>query len=109
MDGALALDEPDDLRHGVLRRDRHQHEHMAGHPMPFLHLTLLLHCQTPEHLPEMTTKLPIQRPPTALRDEHDGVFALPPRVAQTLRLVHRGPSFRVLGGSRSEVSTMDNP
>src|SRR5262245_50243375 len=103
MDGALALDEPDYLRHGILRRYRDQHMHMVRHEVPFFHLTLLLRCQSPEHISKMTTKLLIQRPPAAFWDEHDAVFALPPRVAQTLRLVHRGPSFRVLGGSRSEV------
>src|SRR5690349_25042174 len=32
------------------------------------------------------------------------VFALPPGMAQALELVHRGSTFRVLGGSRQRAS-----
>src|SRR6185295_6938743 len=109
MDRALALDEPDHLRHRILRRYRHKHMDVIRHQVPLFQDTLLLRCQAPKHLPKMTPKPTVQRPPAALRDEHDVVFALPPRVAQTLGLVHRGTPFRVLGGSRSEVSAMDTP
>src|SRR5262249_10295972 len=109
VDGALPLDEPDHLRYRILRWNRHQHVHMVRHQVAFFHLALLLRGQSPKHLSKVPTKLTVQRPATTLRDEHDVVFALPPRVAQTLRLVHRGSPFRVLGGSRLEVSTMDNP
>jgi hypothetical protein len=42
------------------------------------------------------------------RNEYHMVFALPLRVAQASRLVHREIPFRVLGGSRSGVFLMDS-
>ncbi|VUZ86573.1 hypothetical protein MELA_02978 [Candidatus Methylomirabilis lanthanidiphila] len=42
VDGALALHESDDLRHGILRGNRQQHVHVVGEEMPLLHRTLLM-------------------------------------------------------------------
>ena len=78
--------------------------------MPFLNSAILLDCQLVEHFSKMPAQLPVQHLTSPLRDKHHMVFALPSRMAQTLYPVHRDSSFkRVLGGSRSEVSTMDTP
>ena len=76
---------------------------------PFFDPALLLRRQLPKHLPKVLTQLGVQRSSSALGNEDDVIFAVPCRVAQTFELVHRGSSFRVLGGSRLEVSTVDNP
>src|ERR1700742_529970 len=103
MNGALPFDETHHLRHRVLRRYRHQHMNVVSHHVPFFDRRLLLRCQFPEYLPKMLPQLPVQHFPTTLGDEHDMIFALPRRVAQTLELVHRGLlSSRVLGGSRGK-------
>src|SRR5215469_682208 len=81
MDRALTLDEPDHLRHRVLRWDRDQHMHMIGHQVPFLDLRLLLRGRLVEHLAEMPAQLQIQSLPSTLRNEDDVVFALPRGVA----------------------------
>jgi hypothetical protein len=83
--------------------------HVVEHQMPLLDPAFLLRCQLLEHLARMPAKLPVQRPPATLRDEYHVVFALPRAVAQTLKLVRRDSSNRVLGASRSEVSAMDTP
>src|SRR6185503_7677152 len=103
MDGALALDEPDHLRHRILRWDRDQHVHVIGHQVPFLDLRLLLRGQLAEHLAEVPAKLQVQRLCSTLRDEDDVVFAVPRCVASGLVLVHRWRSFRVRGCSRLEI------
>src|SRR5262245_60443784 len=41
VDRTLALHEPDDVRHGVFRRDRDQHVHVIDHQMALLAPTLL--------------------------------------------------------------------
>src|SRR5712691_21876 len=107
MNRALSLDEPDHLRHRVLRRYRDEHVHVIGHQMPLLYPAFPLLGQPSENLPKVLPQLPIQRAPSALRYEHHVVFAHPRRVVQTFELVHRVSSFRVLGGSRSKVSTID--
>src|SRR5574338_469211 len=109
MDRALALDEADHLRNRVLRRDRDHHVHVVGHQVPFHDLALLLRCKLAKYLPEVLAQLPVQGPTAALRDKDHVIFAVPCRVAQTFELVHRDSSFRVLGGSRLEVSTADTP
>ena len=106
---ALPLDEPDHLRHRVLRRDRQQNVNVIGHQLPFFDLAFLLRRQLAEHLAKVLSHLRVQRSPSAFRDGNDVEFAVPWRAAQTFELVHRGSSFRVLGGSRLEVSTVDNP
>src|SRR5215472_3162067 len=80
MDRALTLDEPDHLRHRVLRWDRDQHMHMIGHQVPFLDLRLLLRGQLVEHLAEMPAQLQIQSLPSTFRNEDGVVFAVPPSV-----------------------------
>jgi len=109
MNRALALDEADHLRHRVLRRDRDHHVHVIGHQVPFHDFALLLRGQLAKHLPKVPTQLCVQRPAPTLRDENHVILAVPCRVAQTFELVHQDSSFRVLGGSRLEVSTMDTP
>ncbi len=108
MDCALSLDVPHHLRHCVLRRDRDHHVHVIAHQMPFLDSALLLHRESAKQLPKVLSQLPVQRPATALLDEHHMVFSLPLRVTQTLLLVHRDAPLRVLGGSRGRVSSMDS-
>src|SRR3954454_19902175 len=72
--------------------------------MAFLDPTFLLRRQTAQGLAEIRSKLAEQGFPATFRDEHDMVFALPPGMAQALELVHRGSTFRVLGGSRKRAS-----
>src|SRR5664279_2670603 len=109
MNRALALDEANHLRHRVLRRYRYHHVHMVRHQMPFHYQALLLGGELAKHFSEMLAQLSVQRPAPTLRDEYHVIFAVPCRVAQTFKLVHLVSSFHVLGGSRLEVSTMDNP
>lgn len=82
---------------------------VIGHQAPFFDSTLLLRRQLAEHLSKLLPQLSVQRAPSAFRDENDLKFAVSCRVAQTFELVHRGSSFRVLGGSRLEVSAVDTP
>ena len=81
MDGALALDVSDHLRHGVLWRDRNHHMHMIWHKMTFFDPAFLLQRQPPEYLAEMLPQLRIQRFSPTLGNEYDMVFALPLRMA----------------------------
>ena len=82
---------------------------MIGHQVPYFDSTLLLRCQIAEHLAKMLLQLPILRSQSAFRDEGDVRIAVSLRVTQTFEFVHHGSSFRALGGSRLEVSTVDNP
>src|ERR1700730_1239466 len=75
---------------------------MIRQQMSFLDSTFLLRGQLAKHVAEVLTQLPIQGLATAFRNEHHVVFALPHRVAQTLKCVHQDSSFRVLGGSRGK-------
>src|SRR5712691_8315540 len=75
MNRALSLDEPDHLRHRVLRRYRDEHVHVIGHQMPLLYPAFPLLGQPSENLPKVLPQLPIQRAPSALRYEHHVVFA----------------------------------
>ena len=83
--------------------------YIIGHQMSFLHPALLLRCQLAKHLSKVLAQLEIQRPSPTFRYEDHVIFAVPCRVIQTLILVHPDSSFRLLGGSRLEVSAMDNP
>lgn len=109
VDSSLPLDEPDHLRHRVLRRVRQKNVNVIGHQVPFFDQAFLPRRQLAEHLARVLSQLRIQRSPSAFRDEDDVKFAVPWRVAQTFELVHLDTSFRVLVGSRLEVSTVDNP
>src|SRR5690242_16173038 len=104
VDGALALDVADHLRHRIFRRYRDHHVHVVRHQVAFLDPALLLRRQTAQDLAEMRSKLAEQGFAATFRDEHDMVFALPPGMAWALELVHRGSTFRVLGGSRKRAS-----
>lgn len=56
---------------------------VVRHQMSFLYLAFLLAGQFAKHLPKVHPQLAVKRLPAALGDEHDGVFALQRRVAQT--------------------------
>ena len=77
--------------------------------MPLLDRAFLLACELSKYLSEMLAQLPIQRTAPTFGYENDVIFALPRRMTQTFKLVHRDSSFRVLGGSRSKVLLMDTP
>jgi hypothetical protein len=81
VDRALALDVPDDLRHGIFRRNRQKHVHAIGHEMPFLDLRFPLQRELAEHLAQVSAKLPIQPLAPTFRDEDYVIFADPCRVA----------------------------
>ncbi|SBT04507.1 hypothetical protein PROAA_130025 [Candidatus Propionivibrio aalborgensis] len=108
MNCALALDEANHLRHRVLRRYRNHHVHVVRHQMPFHYLALFLSSKLAEYFSEMLAQLSVQCPAPTLWNEYHVIFAVPRRVAQTFKLVHLVSSSHVLGGSRLEVSTMDN-
>jgi len=55
----------------------------------------------------MHPQLTVQHRPSILRYKYDVVLAVPLRVALAFYLVHPVSSFRLLGGSRLEVSAMD--
>src|SRR5262249_43818617 len=57
VDGALALDEPDDVRNGVLRRDRDEHVHVVGHQVALLDSAFLLLGERPEDRTKVASKL----------------------------------------------------
>jgi hypothetical protein len=48
--------------------------------MPFLDPTLLLRGQFLEHFPEVTPQFAMQRFPATFGNEHNVVFAVPPRL-----------------------------
>jgi hypothetical protein len=62
VDRALALDEPDDLRHRIFRRNRQQHVDMVGHQMPFLDFRFFLQRELPEYLAQIPAQFLIQAP-----------------------------------------------
>jgi acetate CoA/acetoacetate CoA-transferase beta subunit len=74
--------------------------------VPLFDPAFLLLRQLTKHLSEVPPQLRVKRLPAALGNEHNMIFALPLAVASALVLVHRQASFRVRGGSRSEVSAM---
>src|SRR5574337_1908199 len=80
VEGALALHEPDDLRHGILRGNRQQHVHVVGEEMPLLPRTLLLPGQLPEYCAQVLPEAAVQDLPTTLGNSNDTVLALPPGV-----------------------------
>ena len=81
MDCAFALDEPDNLRHFILGRDRNHHVHVIGHQMPFLDLRLFLCGKLVKHLSEVAAKFPVQRFAPPFRNKDDVIFAVPSCVA----------------------------
>src|SRR5260370_10161723 len=76
--------------------------------MTLLDPALFLLRQLAEDIAEMRSQLPVQGLSPALGNEHNVIFALPLAVAYAFILVHREASFRALGGSRSEASSMDD-
>lgn len=81
VDRTLPFHVPHHLRHRMLWRNRNQHVNMIRHQMPFQNLALLALRQLSEHLSQVLAQARIQRLPSALRNEHHMVFALPPTVA----------------------------
>lgn len=78
-DRALTLDVADNPRNRVFRRDQDHRVHVLGHQMTSLDPALLLRDQFLEHLPEVASQFAIQHPAT-FGNEHNVVFAVPPRV-----------------------------
>ena len=74
------FDIPDHLRNRVFRRNRHQHVDVIRQQMPFLHPTLPLLGQTPQHVPQVVPQAAIQGLAAILRDENDVILTLPFRV-----------------------------
>jgi hypothetical protein len=58
-DGALPLDEPEDLGHRVLRGDGQQHVDMVEVEMALFHQDLALPGQLPQHWPEVFAAFPV--------------------------------------------------
>ncbi len=77
VDRALPPNEPDHLRHRVLRRDRDHHVYVVRLQVPFLDLALLLTGQAPEYLSQMPPELSVEHLPAVLRDEDHVVLTLP--------------------------------
>jgi hypothetical protein len=50
----------------------------------------------------------VQRSPSTFGNKDNVIFAIPGRVTQTFKLVHRVSSFRLVGGSRLKVSTVEH-
>lgn len=59
VDGALPLDEPEDLRHRIFRRDGQQHVYMVEVEMALLHHALALPGQLAQHGPEVFAEFPV--------------------------------------------------
>src|SRR5215470_12890500 len=75
--------------------------------MPLLNAAVLLRRNFPEHLTQVPSELAVQRLPAALRDKDCVIFCTP--ISCGLGFLAR-PSmsfFRVLGGARSEASSVD--
>src|SRR5258705_7433611 len=106
MDRTLALDKSDHLRDRIFWWNRNHHVNVIQHKMAFFDSAFLLQRQLAEDIAKMRSQLPVQGLSPALGNEHNVIFALPLAVA--VILVHREASFRVLGGSRSEASSMDD-
>src|SRR5580692_1826105 len=90
VDGALPLDEPDDLRDRILRWNRQQHVHVIRHQVSFLDGAFLLLRKRSKNSAEVASEFEIQRLSAVLRDEHDVVLAFPFRVIEALILFHSG-------------------
>ena len=75
MNGALALDVADNLRHSVFGRNQNHHVHMIGHQMAFLDPAVLLFGQSPKHLSKMLAYMSEQRLLSALGNKNDVIFA----------------------------------
>src|SRR5258707_9110644 len=58
VDRALALDEPDHLRHRVFRRNHDQHMHVIRLNMPLLDPAFLLQSQLVEDFPKVPSNMP---------------------------------------------------
>lgn len=76
----LALDVPNHMRNRMLRWNPEHHMYVVWAQMPLQDLTLPLPGQLVKHLPEVATYLAVEHFPTALRDEHNVVLALPFRM-----------------------------
>ena len=57
----LPLDEPDNLGHRLLRRNRDHHVHMVAHQVPLFDPALLLFGPTAETPPQVPSQLLVQR------------------------------------------------
>ena len=88
VDRALPLEEPDNLRDRVLRRDRDHHVHVVRHEMPLLDAALLLLRKRSEDRTEVAAHPSVEYLASAFRNEHDVVLALPLRVTEALIIIH---------------------
>ena len=76
----LALQETDDVRHRVFRRDRYQHVHVVGHQVPFPDLATLLSSKSMQKITQFTPNVPVKALRSVLTREDHMVFAVPRRV-----------------------------
>jgi transposase-like protein len=77
VNGTFPFHKPDDLRHWVLRRYRHQHVNMVTHQMSFLNATFLTFDQLSNDTPQMSPQGTIEYLPATFRDKDNVVFAFP--------------------------------
>jgi hypothetical protein len=88
VDGALPLDEPEDLRHRILRRDGQQQVDMVEVEMALLHDTLALPREFAQHRAEVFAELAVSCLPPVLGNPYDMGLALPLGVGYALGVVH---------------------
>lgn len=74
---ALTFNEPNDLRHGILRRNSQAQVNMVGHRMPFRHFHSLLLAQVPQDPANLSSKFPKNHFAAILRNEYNLILALP--------------------------------
>ena len=77
MNGTFSLDEADDLRNRILRRNRDQQVNRIDHQMPLFAPALLLPGKVVKHGPSIPPQLLIEDTATTLGDKNHVIFARP--------------------------------
>ena len=94
--GALALQEPEPLRHGILGRNGDTHMDLLGHDMARDDLTLFLAGQCVEDRAQRLPDLPLQLLPPSLGNKDDVILAIPSGMRQALITVFHESAFGLL-------------
>jgi len=103
---ALAFQQPQSVRHAVLRRNSQTQVDMVGHAVPFQQLHSSLAAQVPQNPATLPLQLPVEYTFTILGDDDHMLFAFPADMGRTLPVVHRVllPAPAGLPGGKTSVS-----
>ena len=84
----LAFDEPDDVRHRILRRYLHTQMNVIGHCMAFQNFYFFLLTKISKNLSDPASQFPVDHFSAILRDKHNVILALPTDVRHRFELFH---------------------